>query len=426
MATDVIDKWHHKSGPANTPPQFFPPRPPANTDVISIPLGPGTAENEPISPPGFNPLPPPDSKILSTPLAMRFIHHNEAKLVGPRTFASNSNIPLLQYPEGITSWDGHVFVGTYNFVSPGNSRIFVFNAQTGALEHSIGDSTGQELVSAGPLLGLTINPGTGDLFAAANGTGNILRVENPASANPTISIYSTYPTDTKPPPGPEDLAFNDNGWLYASDSNNGRLYAIPPGGGTPQLMFGPSGSGAKFSDQGLFAQPEPGFAPNGLVFSKDFRTLYAANTDTDSVLALGVDPNGMLDGTIKVLAQNLNNDLMEEPTGFEGLKRPDTRIGITAGTPLNGPDGLALDEQGHIWVASVFGDNLTELDPNTGAILGTVGSSAITQHGLLNAPASLTFVGHNVLATNLGLFTQPWSVAEYPVGIGVAGGNGNY
>jgi len=99
---------------------------------------------------------------------------------------------------------------------------------------------------------------------------------------------------------------------------------------------------------------------------------------------------------------------------------------VTAGTPLNGPDGLALDEQGHLWVASVFGDNLTELDPKTGAILGTVGSSAVTQHGLLNTPASLTFLDHNILATNLGLFTQPWGVAEYPVGVGGAGGNGNW
>src|SRR5690349_10974851 len=63
--------------------------------------------------------------------AIRFIHHSEAQLVSPRTFVSNADVPLLQYPEGITSWDGRVFVGTYNFVNPGDSRIFVFNSQTG-------------------------------------------------------------------------------------------------------------------------------------------------------------------------------------------------------------------------------------------------------------------------------------------------------
>jgi sugar lactone lactonase YvrE len=66
------------------------------------------------------------------------------------------------------------------------------------------------------------------------------------------------------------MAWHHNGWLYASDSNNRRLYAIPPGGGSPKLVIGPAGSGALFSDQDLFAQPEAGFAPNGLVFSPDF------------------------------------------------------------------------------------------------------------------------------------------------------------
>ena len=356
---------------------------------------------------------------------MRFIHHGYEEVAAPRIFASNTDVPELQLPEGITAWQGHVFVGTYNYVNPTDSRIFVFDSKTGVLEQTIGGKPGQELVSQGQLLGLTIDQRTGDLFASANGSGNILRIQHPASDNPTISVYATYPTGTEAAPGPEDLAFSDNGWLYASDSNNRLLYAIPPGGGQPQLIVGPAGSGAKFSDNGLFSQPEAGFAPNGLVFSKDFRTLFTVNTDTDSVIAMDVGPDGMVTGNIRVLAQNLNNDLMQEPAGFESLKRPDTRIGATAGTPLNGPDGLALDAKGHLWVADVFGDNRTELDPDTGAILGTVGSSAITQGGLLNSPASITFVGQNILATNLGLFSQPWSVAEYPVGVAGAGGNGN-
>jgi len=225
------------------------------------------------------------------------------------------------------------------------------------------------------------------------------------------------------------MAWHYNGWLYASDSNNRRLYAIPPGGGSPKLVIGPSGSGAIFSDRDLFAQPEAGFAPNGLVFSLDFRTLFAANTDTDAVIAMEVDPDGMLTGGISMLAQNRNDDFTEDPVGFEELRRPDTQIGRSGATPLNGPDGLALDSRGRIWVASVFGDNLTVLDPHTGAVLETVGSSAIAQGGLLRQPASLTFVRDTILTTNLGLFhdaTQPWSVAQFDVGVTGAGDNGNY
>jgi hypothetical protein len=87
---------------------------------------------------------------------------------------------------------------------------------------------------------------------------------------------------------------------------------------------------------------------------------------------------------------------------------------------------MALDSAGRIWVADAFGDNLTILDPHSGRIEGTIGSSAITQGGLLNAPASLTFVDDRVFATNLGLFGPPWSVADFRVGVTGAGGNGNY
>src|SRR4051812_19994932 len=106
--------------------------------------------------------------------ALSFVRHAEAQTTNPSIFTSSEDVPLLQYPEGITAWNGHVFVGTYNFVNPSDARILVLNAKTGALQHTIGGSAGQELVSAGPLLGLTIDQRTGDLFAAANGAGYIL------------------------------------------------------------------------------------------------------------------------------------------------------------------------------------------------------------------------------------------------------------
>jgi sugar lactone lactonase YvrE len=85
---------------------------------------------------------------------------------------------------------------------------------------------------------------------------------------------------------------------------------------------------------------------------------------------------------------------------------PDTRIGFSASTPVNGPDGLALDEDGNIWVASILGDNLTVLDPNDGHVIRTVGSSAESSKGLLKMPAGMTFIGQDVYNTNLGLFAD--------------------
>jgi DNA-binding beta-propeller fold protein YncE len=350
-------------------------------------------------------------------------------------FASSDQYPDLILPEGLTSWHNKMYVGTYNVVDPTHSRIMVFNAQSGHLLRELGggNTPGDDLISNGALLGLTIDPATGDLFCSNNFSGNILRIQNPGSAHPRISIYASYPQNTSLPPGPEDLAFNAQGALYASDSNNGRIYEIPPGGGSISLVVGPAGSGAQFSDGGLFAQAAPGLAPNSIAFSLDYRTLYVTNTDTDSIIGFDVAADGQLTGARHVIAQNLNNDLELYPTGFEAIIRPDTHIGPSATTPLNGVDGLAVDVNGNLWAAATMGDNVSEIDPHTGQVLATYGSSESTQHGLLNAPASLTFVGDHLYTTNLGIFSFdqdgnplfPFTVVGFDVGVTGAGGNGN-
>jgi len=234
--------------------------------------------------------------------------------------------------------------------------------------------------------------------------------------------------------GPEDMAFNAQGDLYTSDSNLGLIYRIRRGSGVAELVVGPAGSGAPVSDNGLFAQRAPGLAPNGLVFSRDFRTLYAANTDTDSVIALDVDRRGNIVGNARTFARHPNPDLELFPTGFESIIEPATRFGATATTPLNGPDGLALDARGNLWAPSVFGDNVTVVSGRTGQVRRMLGSSQANEGGLLNAPASVTFQGTCLYATNLGIFSDgangnpllPWSVVVLPAGVPGAGGNGNW
>jgi len=345
-----------------------------------------------------------------------------------RVFTSSTKVPLLQFPEGITNWHGKIYVGAYNVVTPTDSRIFVYN-EKGTLLCQLGGQPGQELISSGQLLGLTINRETGDLFANANGTGNVLRIHNPGCEHATVSIYATYPGTGG---GPEDMAFNKQGTLYDSDSNRGLVYAIPPGGGVAKLIIGPPSSGAPIDDKGLLQAPIAGLTPNGVVFSLDDRTLYIANTYADSVVAFDVNAQGKVTGNARIFAQHLNPDLEEYPTGFDALVQPDTKIGPSASTPLNGPDGLALDSKGRVWVASNLGDNITVLD-HQGNVVKTYGTSEVTAHGLLNQPASLTFVGDSVYTTNLSIFTGlagkpnlPFTVVRFDVGVTGAGGNGNY
>ena len=336
-------------------------------------------------------------------------------------FASSDSVPLLQFPEGITSWHNKIYVSTYNVNAPTSSRIFVFNASNGKLKRTIGGQPGQELVSANVLLGLTIDHNTGDLYVNANGAGQVLRIQKPDSDKPTISVYATFPKGG----GPEDLVFFKDGTLFDTDSNLGAVYSIPPGGGKINTVIAPGNP--------LLTAPVAGLNPNGVIFSQDWHTLYIANTYSDNVIKFGVNDSGRLTDTGSVFAQNVNDDLEEYPTGFGALDLPDTKIGASASTPLNGPDGLALDSLGRIWVASNLGDNLTVLDPKTGKVVKTLGTSAVTQNGLLNQPAGMTFVGNTVYCTNLGIFTGlagtpnlPFTVASFDAGVSGAGGNGNY
>jgi len=188
----------------------------------------------------------------------------------------------------------------------------------------------------------------------------------------------------------------------------------------------------KNSGKGLLQSPIAGLTPNGVVFSLDFRTLYIANTYADSVVAFDVNSKGQVTGNARIFAQHLNPDLEEYPTGFDALIQKNTKIGPSASTPLNGPDGLALDSKGRVWVASNLGDNITVLDCK-GKVVKTYGTSEVTAHGLLNQPASLTFVGNSVYTTNLSIFTGlagkpklPFTVVKFDVGVTGAGGNGNY
>lgn len=343
-------------------------------------------------------------------------------------FASSTTTPQLQYPEGITSWHEKVYVSTYNIASPEDSRVLVFNANNGHLMRALGDRPGEELLRS-PLLGLTIDPRTGDLYACSNFSGQILRIRHPESAHPDVSVYAQYPAGG----GPEFLAFNQFGTLYASDSNLGVVYTIPPGGGQLNLLIGPPGSGAPISDNGLFQSPVAGLSPNGITFGLDFRTFYVNNTYYDRVVAFDVNAQGQVTGHARIFAQRHNPDLETYPTGFEAVIEPDTHIGPSATTPINGPDDLALDSQGRLWVASVFGDNVSVFDTHTGAVVRTLGSSAATQGGLLNASTGMTFVGDKVFVANLGLFTDgsngnpllPWTVVKFDAGVTGAGGNGN-
>lgn len=147
---------------------------------------------------------------------------------------------------------------------------------------------------------------------------------------------------------PNDVVTRSDGSVYFSDPTYGRsdrpagvsrppsplgfqgVYRVPPGGGDPVLVV----------DSDEFRQP------NGLAFSPDESVLYI--DDVTGVKAFDVAADGSL-GPARVL-----RDDMGTPDGA---------------TPNGAPDGMRVDEAGHIWCTARGG--VWILEPS-GEVIGVL------------------------------------------------------
>ncbi len=145
---------------------------------------------------------------------------------------------------------------------------------------------------------------------------------------------------------PNFPVFDQRGRLYVSDSGtwkarNGALLRFEPDG-TGRVIGGPFGYA------------------NGLAIADDGRSLFMAESDTDRILRFDLDGDGAL-GPLEVYA--------------EGVGRL--------------PDGLALDEAGHLYVAAYASDEIWRISPS-----GTRTLLAWDHHAILvSRPTNLAWGG---------------------------------
>ncbi len=290
-----------------------------------------------------------------------------------------------RFPEGIAAdAAGRIYVSTFSFTSPN----FIVKLGPG----------GQELQRTGPLgsplLGLAFNA-DGDLFATDFGSGKILRIQDGDLSNVPMD-YATLPCCApvpgfpfpfpKPTASPNALVFEADGSLLVSDSFQGEVFRIPPGGcpGSSACVTSVA-KDAKLATAGF-----PPFGANGLALRGG--ALYVANTGNDTILRLPLGPGGTATA-IEIWAQ-----------------------------AINGADGIAFDTSGRLWVCANQADELIALEEiettlgaggppvKVGRVLFTVGDfeGIIGQPGERRAkgflfPASLAISGNKVYVTNLAL-----------------------
>jgi sugar lactone lactonase YvrE len=190
----------------------------------------------------------------------------------------------------------------------------------------------------------------GRLFVAAGAFDPALDasyVFSVSRSNGNVSVVA----DLDPDGFPNDLAFDDRGATFLTDSALGAIWKITPNGAASIWLSDPLLQGNP--ETSVFGLP---FGANGITFDRNKRKLYVSNTDLGAILEIEVRRSGA-PGDVEVLA---------------------------ADPRLVGADGIALDRSGTLYVAVNSQDQLATVNRH-----GEV--RVIAQGGLLDGPSSFAF-----------------------------------
>ena len=158
---------------------------------------------------------------------------------------------------------------------------------------------------------------------------------------------------------PNDLTVDRRGGIYFSDPGPN-----PAPGETLTLPRKPAVFYIRPDGGDVIKVAEDIERPNGVLLSPDQKVLYVANTLGDSVLAFDVQADGMLTNR---RAFAMLEGVVKTPTGIR-----------------SGADGLAIDSEGRVYVASLAG---IQIFTPEGRRLGTI------PIGIANGPQNLAFAG---------------------------------
>jgi len=161
----------------------------------------------------------------------------------------------------------------------------------------------------------------------------------------------------KPFGRPNDLVVDKKGGVYFTEPGPNAAPGAPPPPLTPAVYYVPPGGRAMRIAEGIER-------PNGIMLIRDEKVLFVNNTSGEYLLAFDIQP----DGTVR----NRRNFAK-----YQSVTKTDT--GVTSGA-----DGLAIDNDGRLYVATAGG---VEVFSGTGQHLGTIPVS--------RAPQNIAFAGPN-------------------------------
>lgn len=149
--------------------------------------------------------------------------------------------------------------------------------------------------------------------------------------------------------GPDGrLYISDNGagpsFVFSENFRNGRIFVLDPRTGASAVWFDDDRRGEL--DVAIAAFPE--FGVNGVAFSNDGGEIFMANMSTDVIYRMRV-------------------------SGCRTGCQPSVLREFVRGQGINGPDNIAFDENGILWVASGQNDRVVGISPS-GRVIAKIGA----------------------------------------------------
>lgn len=290
------------------------------------------------------------------------------------------------FPEGIAVKGNKVYVSgpaRFGTAGTGPSTVVAYNRDTGALEATYttqGEALAFEHANSciafagdGKLYVLNLQLG---MYRIDTGSG---QQQSYSAPFPDLPACTTNPAPCSPtffdaPALPNDLAFDEDGNAYVTDSLQATIWRVPAGGGTPQIWF---------QDARLATFPG-GVGANGIRLSPDrskaFVTVTFDQTGAGYVY------------TLPLVAAPNASDLAV----------------FKAFAPTDIPDGIAFGKSGNLYVANATPglSGVIILAPN-GAEVGRLANAAPGDNAPYDSPANIAFDGHgSLLITNHAFATM--------------------
>jgi len=305
------------------------------------------------------------------------------------TFAAVPSAP--GFPEGISVQGNRVYVSgpaTAGTAGTGPSQVLVYKSNTGQLESTItvaGENTAFEHALSCNAVDRKqrLYTLTAQLFAPPTERKGILRFtkkgksylqETYADAFPNLPTCAFGPDFPGSCSLPNDLAFADDGNLYVSDSFQGVIWRVPPGGGLAQVWLQSpllSGGGQfPIGVNGIRLDPSRQHVYFSVTFS-------AANPGVGAIyrVPLVAEPDAADIELVHEYAQG------EAPDGFAFGRSGNLYVALAAANQISvlAPDGSELSR-----IASQGGDDIPLDAPANIAFDNARRSLLVTNHASLN------------------------------------------